>query len=138
MNRPRCHVTMYSQNLSLRAGPVGKLARFSPMLWANSPNRLLPSKADTPMLDGMNHPAVPTMSARGSLFNHLYPSEAARTTTAPEREAPILRGLEAEILPDPAKNPTNNRDDGISNFVHVLIQSTNICRLKKAQRVCSA
>lgn len=125
MNRPRCHVTMYSQNLSLRAGPVGKLARFSPMLWVNSPNRLLPSKADTPMFDGMNHPAVPTMSARGSLFNHLYPSEAARTTTAPEREAPILRGLEAEILPDPAKNPASNRDEDVSHFTHTRINTVH-------------
>lgn len=43
------------QKGSLRAGPVGKCARFSPMLCVNLPNSDAPPKADTPMLEGMNH-----------------------------------------------------------------------------------
>lgn len=41
------------QNLSSRAGPVGKWARFSPMDWVNRPNSDWPPKPDTAILEGM-------------------------------------------------------------------------------------
>lgn len=81
-NKPRCHVTMYNQNESVRAGPCGKLAKLVPMLSVKSPKRDFPPKALTPMLDGMNQPALPIIKASGSFFNHSYPSADARTTTA--------------------------------------------------------
>lgn len=63
-----CRCVRPHQNLSSSAGPVGKWARFSPIEAMNRPNRLLPPKALTGMLEGTVHlhaTAVATARAEG-------------------------------------------------------------------------
>lgn len=87
-------MTMYNQNLSSRAGPCGKFAKLAPMDSVKRPKRDFPPKADTPMLDGINHPADPIINASGSFLSHSYPSlAAARTTTCLEEALLLLRGV---------------------------------------------
>lgn len=57
MNRPRCHVTIHSQNWEVTGGGVGKWASSSPMLEKKRPVRLLPLMTGT--LDGPIHPMRP-------------------------------------------------------------------------------
>ena len=73
---------MYSQNLSSRAGPVGKWAMFSPIEAVKRPNRDFPPKAPTPMLEGMNQPAADAIRTVGFFLIQLVALASARTTTA--------------------------------------------------------
>jgi len=75
----------YKKNLSLRAGPVGNLAKFSPMLPMKRPKRLEPPKAGTGMLDGTTQPRKPATKTVGSFLIHWY-SEAAWTRTVERAE----------------------------------------------------
>ena len=111
---PRCHVTMYNQNVSLRAGPCGKFAKLAPIDSVKRPNRDFPPKADTPMLDGMNHPADPIINASGSFLSHSYPSfAAARTTICLEDTLLLVRGV---VL-----NPTHHQGQyEIFDWIHAV------------------